>query len=108
MAYIHRCHFCGWQREASSPTILRPSCHGCGSLLDSVRADEVGAERAVERLSVQPARLSPGAARGLRLSTFGTVLLGAAAAGFQAGGPWMALGAFGAAGLAATPPLIRD
>jgi hypothetical protein len=107
MEFVHRCHFCGWQREASSPTILEPRCEGCGSLLDSGRVDDSRTDLALEPRFVPSVRLSPRLARGLRLSTFGTVLLTAAATGLQAGGPWMALGALGAAGLAVTPALIR-
>jgi hypothetical protein len=107
MQFVHRCHFCGWQREASSPTILEPSCRQCGSLLDSGRPDDTATDLAVEPRFLPSVRLSPQVARGLRLSTFATVLFTAAATGLQAGGPWMAMGAAGAAGLAATQALVR-
>src|SRR4051812_42965282 len=41
MEFVHRCHFCDWQRLASSPTILEPHCEQCGSLLDSGRLHEL-------------------------------------------------------------------
>jgi hypothetical protein len=107
MKFVHRCHFCGWQREASSPTILKPHCECCGSLLDSAREDEVPSDRALQPLAVPRVDVSPGLALGLRISAFGLVLFTAAATGLQAGGPWMAVGAVGAAGLAATPVLVK-
>jgi hypothetical protein len=106
MEFVHRCHFCDWQREAASPTILRPSCERCGSLLDSISKDELNPENPVERLPLPTLRLSERAARGLRVSVFATVLFTAAATGLEAGGPWIALAAVGAGGLAATPALV--
>ena len=41
------------------------------------------------------------------MGAFGAALFTAAATGFHAGGPWMALGLFGATGLAITPALVR-
>ena len=68
--------------------------------------DDSGADLAVEPRFVPGVRLSPQVALGLRLSAFGTVLFTAAATGLQAGGPWIALAAVGAAGLAVAPALV--
>jgi hypothetical protein len=108
MEFVHRCHFCGWQRQAQSPTILSPQCDRCGSLLDSSKLNEPGPPPAIETRLMPGIRLSSRTARALRLSTFATVLFTAAATGFHAGGGWAGLGAFAAAGLATTPALVRD
>jgi hypothetical protein len=107
MEFVHRCHFCDSEREAGSPTILRPHCEGCGSLLDSGRREDFAPELTVELGFPRRIHLSSKAARAVRVGAFASVLFTAATAGFQSGGPWLALGAFGAAGLAVTPALIR-
>ena len=107
MQFVHRCYFCGWQRGASSPTILEPTCGDCGSLLSSKRADEVAAVRPIEPNFLPSFRLPSGLALGLRLAAFGTVLFTGTVTGLQAGGPWLALAALGAAGLVATAALVR-
>ncbi len=107
MEFVHRCHFCSWQRQAPSPTILKPNCERCGSLLDSGRPQDFASPRPLETRLTPGIHLSSGAARTLRLATLTTVLFTASATGLQAGGPWMGLGAFAAAGLATTPALVR-
>jgi hypothetical protein len=107
MDVVHRCHFCGWQREARSPTILQPQCETCGSLLASGPPEESAPERPVDLGLSLGVSVPPRAARAMRLGGFVAVLFTAAATGFHAGGPWMALGAFGATGLAVTPALVR-
>src|SRR3954453_20366531 len=108
MEFVHRCHFCGWERLAGSPTILRPNCDQCGSLLDSGRREDFAPPRPITPRLTPGIRLSSRAAGVLRISLLGTVLFTAGATGLHAGGPWMALGALGAAGLGATPALVRD
>lgn len=108
MEFVHRCHFCGWQRLAASPTILRPNCDQCGSLLDSGKAEDFVPPRPITPRLTPGIRLPSRAATAMRISVLGIVLFTACATGLQAGGPWMGLGAFGAAGLAATPALVRD
>ena len=108
MEFVHRCHFCGWQREAHSPTILEPLCSTCGCLLDSGRPADFAPEPAAVELNFgRELHLSAKAARAFRIGAFGSVLFTAAATGFHAGGPWMAIGAFGATGLALTPAFVR-
>jgi hypothetical protein len=106
MEFVHRCHFCDWQREAASPTILEPSCERCGSLLDSLRKDDLTADRPIEPLSLLTVRISSLVAGALRLTAGATVVFTAAATGLEAGGAWLALSAVGAAGLAAAPVLL--
>jgi hypothetical protein len=108
MEFVHRCHFCGWQREAESPTILEPHCETCGCLLSSGRPDQFAPHgTTVERRFGRGLSLPPRLARALRLSAFASVLLAAAATGFHVGGAWIAIAAIGAGGLAATPALAR-
>jgi hypothetical protein len=107
MDFVHRCHFCGWQREARSPTILQPQCHACGCLLASGNPEEFASDRPVDLSLTRGINVPPRAGPALRLGGFAAVLFTAAATGFQAGGPWMAIGAFGATGLAVTPALVR-
>ena len=107
MEFVHRCHFCGWQREAPSPTILAPHCEHCGCLLDSGRPADFAPERPGELGLGRGIRVPARVARGLRVGAFGSVLFTAAATGLHAGGPFVAVGAVGAAGLAVTPLLVR-
>ncbi|HEY1360417.1 MAG TPA: hypothetical protein VGF21_19100 [Thermoleophilaceae bacterium] len=109
MEFIHRCHFCGWQRHAPSPTILQPHCGECGSLLDSGRPEDFASAPALTAPRLTPGiRLPSRVLTTLRYSMLGTLLVTASAGGLQAGGPWIALGAFAATGLAATPALVRE
>ena len=107
MEFVHHCHFCGWQREADSPTILQPHCQRCGCLLSSGRPADLATEGAVELPFARGATVPPRLAGRMRAAAFLGVLFTAAATGLQTGGPWMALGAIGATGLAVTPVLVR-
>jgi hypothetical protein len=107
MEFVHRCHFCGWERETHSPTILEPHCSRCGCLLDSGRREDFRPPQSAELSFGRGLHVPPRTARGLRVGAFGAALFTAAATGFHAGGPWMALGLFGATGLAITPALVR-
>jgi hypothetical protein len=106
MEFVHRCLFCGWQRDAGSPTILAPHCQRCGCLLASGRqADFAPALETAPR----PRRVGPSARAGrwLKIAAFGCALFAAAVTGYDAGGLWVAIGALGASGLAATPLMLR-
>ncbi|HEV2813060.1 MAG TPA: diguanylate cyclase [Solirubrobacteraceae bacterium] len=41
MTYVHRCPFCGWERQAASETILDPACNRCGGALRAVHTDDI-------------------------------------------------------------------
>jgi hypothetical protein len=106
MEFVHRCLFCGWQRDASSPTILSPHCERCGCLLSSGRpADFSPTLETTPRL--RRVGLSPAAARWLRIVAFAAALVAAMVTGYNAGGVWVGIGALGASGLAATPLMVR-
>jgi diguanylate cyclase (GGDEF)-like protein len=40
-AYVHRCPFCGWERQASTDTVLDPVCPQCGGSLRAVHRDDI-------------------------------------------------------------------
>jgi hypothetical protein len=101
VGFVHYCFFCGWRRDSSSPTILTPHCERCGCLLSSSRQDEAPASPGV--LEVGRARPRPGVAHALKLAALGSLMFAATVWGFNAGGPWVALGAFAASGLLAVP-----
>jgi hypothetical protein len=106
MEFVHRCLFCGWQRDAGSPTILSPHCERCGCLLASGRRADLA-----PTLETTPRQrrvnVSAGAGRWLRVLAFCSALLAAMVTGYDAGGAWVAVGALGASGLAATPLIVR-
>ena len=41
VTFVHRCPFCGWERQAASETILDPGCARCGGSLRAVHKDDV-------------------------------------------------------------------
>ncbi|HEX2087811.1 MAG TPA: GAF domain-containing protein, partial [Solirubrobacteraceae bacterium] len=49
MTYVHRCPFCGWERQAASETILDPACNRCGGALRAVPGDEIERVRREDR-----------------------------------------------------------
>jgi hypothetical protein len=108
MEFVHRCHFCDWQRESHSPTILQPNCGNCGCLLASGRPEDFAPEYAVELRFARAMDVPPRMALALRVGAYVSVLFTAAITGLHAGGPWIAVSAVGAAGLAVTPALVRD
>ncbi|HEX8121922.1 MAG TPA: diguanylate cyclase [Solirubrobacteraceae bacterium] len=50
MTYVHRCPFCGWERQAASETILEPACDRCGGSLRALQPAEVDQVREEDRL----------------------------------------------------------
>jgi hypothetical protein len=101
--FVHFCAFCGWHRSGHSPTILSPACESCGCALRSTTRAEYEEARAgeappAEGLAADHRRLVKAATLG-----GGAILTAAAAkAGYSEGGAWIALVAFGMAGLAVT------
>lgn len=97
MEYVHGCVFCGWHRDASSPTVLSPSCERCGCTLSSVSgANWTGADAGLI-LGPEPVRN-----RILRLAAIlgaALVALAALRTGYALGGPAVAVAAVGIAGL---------
>src|SRR4051794_30930134 len=87
MEFVHSCHFCGWQRRAQSPTIVEPNCSGCGSLLDSGRAEDFAAAVAFQPRLTPGVRLPSRAAAAIRYSLLGILLCTSSAAGLHSGGP---------------------
>ncbi|MDQ3740367.1 MAG: diguanylate cyclase [Actinomycetota bacterium] len=49
MTFVHRCPFCGWERQAESATILDPSCDRCGGALRAIAAEDVERVRREDR-----------------------------------------------------------
>jgi hypothetical protein len=101
MDFVHHCFFCGWRREAKSPTILSPHCERCGCLLSSSRNDEAPPRLAA--LELGRARPRPVIGHVLKLTALASLMFAATVWGLGAGGPWVALGAFAASGLLAVP-----
>ena len=101
--FVHFCAFCGWHRPGPSPTILSPACEGCGcSLRSTTRAEFDDARR--EEAGVTET-LGGDRARVVKAATLGggaILTVAAAKAGYAEGGGWIALVAFGMAGLAVT------
>ena len=101
VGFVHHCFFCGWRRESSSPTILSPHCERCGCLLSSSREDQAPGGTGV----LEAGRARPRAAVGhaLKLAALSSLMFAATLWGYEAGGPWVGLGAFAASGLLAVP-----
>jgi hypothetical protein len=108
MEFVHRCHFCGWQRQSHSPTILKPHCANCGCLLASGRPEDFAPDRPVQLRFARAMNVPPRLAVALRAILYVSVLFTAAVTGLHSGGPWIAVSAVGAAGLAVTPALVRS
>jgi hypothetical protein len=102
-AWVHRCPWCEWSREASSATILAPRCDHCGGLLEAVAQPSTPSASAQLR-AVAP-QLSPVYGRLLRFMLVGLLLFAAARFGWHAGGLGLALAGVGIVGLF-TVPLI--
>lgn len=98
MAYVHRCVFCEHERPASSPTLTRPHCERCGSLLVAEKRDEGPALETRGMPALPP--LPPHVERALTLAAVASVVGSGAATGMHLGGPWIAVAGFAAAGLA--------
>jgi hypothetical protein len=100
MRYAHRCLFCGFQREAASPTIVLPHCNRCGAILEAVEADRSAPVAAKRRepteLVALGHRMAPAAVTAGALALMAL----AAAAGWRAAGVTVSIAAFGAALLA--------
>ena len=47
--HVHRCPFCGWERQASTETVLDPACTSCGGTLRAVHTDEIERVRREDR-----------------------------------------------------------
>jgi hypothetical protein len=105
MDFVHRCHFCGWQREARSPTVLPPRCGRCGGTLTSIRREEDAAELdLLERISLVRFAATLGVAA--RLLAAATTFALCTRLGYVHGGASLAVAAFGLAGLATVPLLV--
>jgi hypothetical protein len=104
--YVHYCAFCSWHRAADLPVMLPPHCERCGSGLSACSRAEF--ERSEAVASGPAERVSPGyrvLARAAVVVLVGVVLALAARAGYEQGGPALALAAFGGVGLFTVPPL---
>jgi diguanylate cyclase (GGDEF)-like protein len=55
VTFVHRCPFCGWERQAASETILEPACDRCGGSLRALQGEEIGLVREEDRLGHIPA-----------------------------------------------------
>jgi hypothetical protein len=107
MDYVHECAFCGWRRQAPSPTILSPGCPTCGCTLRSERAAGEGTVLATAAAALTPS-VSPSVARALGRVAAILLMLAAAKAGYDAGGVWPALGGLSLMGLLTVPLLVPD
>jgi hypothetical protein len=83
MEYEHHCGFCGWRREAASPTMLRPHCERCGCLLEARTTLLQPAERREWRMPSLPPRVVVA----LALAGMLPVAAFAARFGYEFGGP---------------------
>jgi hypothetical protein len=103
MEYVHDCFFCGWRREATSATVLSPSCEECGCAVRSAPRPQLE-PLAADHIAANP---SPaGIALAARLATALFAMAIAAHAGYAEAGPAISLAAFGAAGLVSVPLLV--
>ena len=57
MSYVHHCNWCGWRRDAASPTLLAPHCPDCGCLLETVPAGEFTGEQLHRNLALHAASM---------------------------------------------------
>jgi hypothetical protein len=102
--FVHECLFCGLSRPSPAPAIVAPVCPGCGCVLVSSRAHE---HEEMELPSLERAGSLPPALSALVKAVAAAALMVAAAkAGLDAGGPWIAGVGFSAAGLFAVPALV--
>ena len=87
--------------------MLQPRCESCGGLLEAVPA---GASAGAERLPFRVAAptFSPAFSRILRFSLIALLLFAAARFGWSAGGPGLALAAFGVVGLFTVPLIVGE
>jgi hypothetical protein len=107
MEYLHECTFCGWSRQAASPTILSPQCPACGCTLRSERA-AIGTKLPAGPADAVTPWVSPPLARSLGRVAGILFVLAAAKAGYEAGGLWPALGGLSLVGLLTVPLLAPD
>jgi hypothetical protein len=107
MGFVHHCVFCGWQKEGSSATMLRPRCECCGCTLVATPTSDFAAPEPRAVAGWRPP-LDPRLMRAGRLLLLASVLAGAARAGHVEGGPALALAAFGLAGLLGVPLAVED
>ena len=98
MDYVHRCHFCGWHREASSPTVLSPSCEHCGCALSAMSGADWAAAAAGPTLG--PVLVGHRMLRLVAILGAALVALAALRTGYALGGAAIAISAVGIAGLA--------
>ena len=104
--WVHRCSWCGWSREAGSPTMLAPRCETCGGLLEAVPATT--APGVPSQLRAVAPRVSPAFGRLLRLAFVGLLLFAAARFGWNAGGAGLAICGVGIVGLFTIPLVVEE
>jgi hypothetical protein len=105
--WVHRCPWCGWSRDAASPTMLKPRCEGCGGLLEAVPATG-GAVSVPSQLGAVAPRLSPAFSRLLRFALVGLLMFAAARFGWNAGGVGLAICGVGIVGLFTIPLALGE
>jgi hypothetical protein len=106
-SWVHRCPWCDWSRNASSPTMIEPHCVDCGGLLEALpTAVRDAAEESAFGQHVP--ELSPAFGRVLRLALFSLLLFAAARFGWGAGGGALALAAIGVVGLFTVPLIVEE
>lgn len=91
MNWVHRCGFCGWEREAGSATVIDPHCTSCGCVLEAFAVGD-----AHLALPPRPGRLLRGGhAVALVMIALAVVplVLVAAKLGYASGGVPLAAGA---------------
>ena len=104
-SWVHRCPWCDWSREATSPTILAPRCTNCGGMLEAVPA--TAAARAEPPLRIGP-HVAPAYGRLARFVLVGLLLFSAGRFGWHAGGFALALTGIGVVGLFTAPLIVSD
>lgn len=106
-AWVHRCPWCEWAREADSATIVEPRCRNCGGLLEAVAATAAHTEHG-SPFRVSPPQVSPAFGRILRFALVGLLLVAAARFGWSSGGAGLALVAVGVVGLFTVPLIVGE
>ena len=106
-AWVHRCPWCEWSREADSQTMLAPRCDGCGGLLESVPAALLPLGESAGFRAHAP-QISPAFGRMLRAVLFALLMFSAARFGLGAGGPGLGIAAVGVVGLFTVPLIVGE
>jgi hypothetical protein len=106
--WVHHCSWCGWSRDAQSPTILEPYCDNCGGLLEAAPADPTvrGAQRSPFKTATP--HVSPAFGRLMRFTAIAVLLFAAGRFGWGAGGFGLALAAVGVVGLFTVPLIVGE